>query len=90
MSNNKDDFLLKLGKYGSTSIENVMQTRNVLYYKNNKCLNCKYNIICDGIEKTNTNEFDKYIKPSNGKIIKDPLFYLKNKTEKIYNELYGN
>lgn len=89
MANNKCDSLLKLGEYGSTSVMNVIQTRNMLYHKNNKCLNCKYNVICDGVEKTYNNVLEKFIVPSVGKLIKDPLFFIKNRSEILYYTHYN-
>ncbi len=81
-------FLKKLGKYGFTSIKNVMTIRNQLYHKNEKCLKCKYLMICDGVEKNIKTTLDQYIIPTIGSVIKDPLFYIKNITQEIYNNLY--
>jgi hypothetical protein len=89
MSNDKEKYLNKLGYYGKTSLKNVFDTREKLYSKTSKCLTCKYNIICDGVEKTHDNSLIKYIQPSHGKIIKDPLFFIKNITQEIYNNLYN-
>ena len=83
------NFLKKLGKYGSTSIAHALKTRSDLYYKNNKCLTCKYCIVCDGVENTKTEMLNKFIQPKHGKIIYDPLFYFKG-NDYLYNKLYSS
>lgn len=85
-----NELLNKLEKYGSTSITNVMNIRKQLYSKSNKCLKCKYMLICDGVEKTQLNILEKYIMPSNGTLVKNPLAYNKNITKKLYDNIYAN
>lgn len=68
-----DESLAKLGTYGSTSISKALKLRNSFYEKNRKCLLCKYQLICDGVEKTPGHEFLKQLVPTNGKIIKDVM-----------------
>ena len=41
----------RLGSYGSHSIEEALSIRKLLYSKPKKCLNCKFQLICDGFEK---------------------------------------
>lgn len=55
--------LTLLGRYGSTSINVALQLRQNFYTKSEKCLLCKYNVICDGVEKTKNNTLHKYIIP---------------------------
>lgn len=69
--------LYNLGKYGSTSIKSALQTRQFFYEKINKCLKCKYYIICDGVEKVKDHILINQIQPSYGSIIKNPLYYYK-------------
>lgn len=69
-------FLKQLGNYGSTSIQTAINTRKNTYCKSKECLTCKYNIICDGVEQTLNNKLQKYIFKSNGKIIKNILYFL--------------
>ena len=61
--------LAKLGRYGSTSIQTALDIRKMFYQKSHKCLTCKYNIICDGVEKTKNNKLLQYIIPKSGKIL---------------------
>lgn len=79
--------LKKLGSYGSTSLNAALQIRNSFYVKTNKCMTCKYCLICDGIEKTSNNQLLQYIKPSVGKMIKDPLHYFKTNID-LYQSVY--
>lgn len=86
------DMLNKLGEYGSTSLQSAINDRNSLYIKNSKCMRCKYQIICDGIDKTlnSNNNLNKYIKPIPGQIVKNCLEYSKDVSYKYYHKLYGN
>ena len=71
-----------LGKYGSTSISTALKMRNIFYMKTPKCNICKYNILCDGIEK-NIPNFDLYIKPCYGKIIRNIFYFNEDGIDKI-------
>jgi hypothetical protein len=73
---NPDESLKKLGKYGSTSIKTALDIRNHFYDKPLACLKCKYQLICDGIEK-NISHLSNTCFPSNGKIIKNFMEFLK-------------
>ena len=73
---NKEKSLAKLGSYGSTSIATALQIRKNSYEKTLKCVACKYNILCDGVEKTEDKSLLKYIEPNNGKLIKNILYFL--------------
>ena len=75
MIDNKEYYLSKFGKYGSTSIDKSLEIRKTTYSKTRECLTCKYNILCDGVERTKDNMLEKYIVPSHGKIIKNILNY---------------
>lgn len=88
--NKEEDFLKYLGTYGSRSIEYAMNDRKSLYVKTDKCIKCKYQIICDGLDKTlnNQNALEKYIKPIYGPIVKNCLEYSKDVTYKYYHEQY--
>ena len=68
--------LEKLGRYGSTSIKAALAARHMFYQKSKKCLLCKYNIICDGVEKTTNNNLEKYIVPTIGKTLRNILEYI--------------
>jgi len=49
------------------------------YIKKEECKKCKYYTICDGIEKSYANILGlEEIKPVEGKVIDDPLFYIKS------------
>jgi hypothetical protein len=49
---------------------------------------CKYNIICDGVEKSD-GELLNQIVPSHGIIIKNPMEFIGDTTHKLYNDIYG-
>ena len=89
MADSKTASLIRLGKYGSSSVSNVMQTRKTLYSKSSKCLSCKYNIICDGVEKTDSNMLEKFIVPEHGTLVKDPMHYIGHITQDIYARTYA-
>lgn len=74
--NDKDKNLKKLGKYGSTSIQAALETRKQFYEKSNDCASCKYQLICDGIEKTPNHSLFSQIVPSKGKIIKNFMQFI--------------
>ena len=92
LRNNTAPQLLKsLGTYGSTSIHRALCDRQMLYTKNSTCLKCRYQLICDGIDKTQSNasHIEQYIHNISGPIVKDCLEYSKNVTYDYYHELYG-
>lgn len=88
---NTKKLLHSLGKYGSTSLNAALSDRNSLYCKTGECLKCKYQLICDGIDRTQSHSTDliKYIHPIQGQIVKNCLEYSKDVTYKYYCELYG-
>lgn len=71
-----DNSLVKLGKYGSTSLDQVLQIQKTFYIKNRDCMKCKFFLICDGVE--NKSELLKFIKPMRGKFITNILQYIQN------------
>ena len=75
-----------LGLYGSTSVSEALRSQQSLYEKTNECLNCKYFLICDGVEKNYG--LTQYIKPQHGMIVKNILAYLNNKTYHFYKKWY--
>lgn len=77
-----------LGHYGSLSLIEAINARSNFYDKNEKCLLCKYFLICDGIEKYQN--LSTYIIPTSGKIIKNFMYYLNNITFEYYNNWYKN
>lgn len=77
----------QMQRYGMTSIRHCFEQREFLYEKSNKCLFCKYNIICDGMERSN-GKLLKYICPTYGKIIKNPMFYIGDTTYQFYRDVY--
>lgn len=85
-----DEILNYLGKFGSRSFERSYDCIKQHYEKNEKCLTCKYYIICDGVEKTITHHLLKDIVPCKGKIIKNPMFYLQNTIYDKYKAYYDN
>lgn len=90
-SNKQDQLLRKLGKYGSTSIDKVIEIQNKIYYKSSKCLKCKYLMVCDGVEDIDRKHLlENSIQPSYGKTVEDFMFFIQkqNSTEKIYRKWY--
>lgn len=83
------EILSYLGKYSSRSVEMAQVSIKDGYEKTNDCLKCRYYMICDGVESTKTHNLIKYIKPTPGKMIRNYLEFLKNKTENKYKEIYG-
>lgn len=78
-----------LGQYGSTSISAALNNRNIFYTKTTKCLKCKFNIICDGIEKSiSKKDIDKFIQPISGLLIKDPFSGIAFKTKNLYDSIF--
>lgn len=76
-----------LGKYGSLSIIEALNARDVFYEKHDICLNCKYYLICDGVEKHAN--LVKCIKPQTGNIVKNAMHYIKNTTYDFYRDWYN-
>lgn len=76
------------GRYGSKSIETCFKQRPGLYEKSNKCLFCRYNILCDGVEKSNGRLLDQIV-PSKGQIIKNPLEFIGTVTHDLYRKIYA-
>lgn len=88
--NNVEKSLAQLGEYGSTSIETVFSNRRHLYSKTNDCLRCKYFLICDGVEKTQSNALEHFINSQPGKYITNPLQFISDATYKLYNTIYNS
>lgn len=81
--------LERLGKYGSTAIESACQSRQLFYTKPKKCLACKYNLICDGIEKNvDVDLVGKFAVPAPGLTIKNPIEFFGCQTQLLYSDLY--
>lgn len=70
-----DESLKKLGKYGSTSISKALELRDTFYEKDTKCFTCKYQLVCDGVEKTPNHILLKHVVPVRGKIVKNCMQY---------------
>lgn len=85
-----EEILKYLGKFGTRSLERSYDCIEHHYEKSEKCLKCKYYIICDGMEKSASNRLFKDIVPSEGKMIKDPMFFLKTSIQDKYKEIYGH
>lgn len=83
--------LLKtLGRYGSTSVRRALDARSGLYQKPAKCILCKFNLLCDGIEKgINKASATKFAVPCVEPIVKNPLEFISGATEAKYHEIYG-
>lgn len=80
----------ELGHYGSKSFEAVQEARQVFYSKPTKCLACKYNLICDGIENTiSDRDLEKFAVPTGGNLVKNPLEFFGDKTYHLYQQVYG-
>lgn len=77
-----------LGRYGSTSVKMCFDQRDYLYEKDSKCIFCKYNIICDGVEKSNKQLLNQVVS-TKGKAIKNPMFYIGDTTHQLYKQIYG-
>ena len=77
-----------LGRYGSTSVKTCFDQREYLYEKGPKCLFCKYNIICDGVERSAGRLVDQTV-PSNGLMIRNPMAFIGDATHKLYRKVYG-
>lgn len=85
-------YLESLGEYGSTSLKAALDSRNSFYSKSIKCLRCKYQLICDGIEsKIPASKIDDFAVPSRDfcKIYKNPLEFIGETSKKLYDQLYN-
>lgn len=67
------------GRYGSKSVQTCFRQRDGLYEKSPKCMFCRYNIICDGVEKMNGKLLDQIV-PTPGVMIKNPIQFTKTVT----------
>lgn len=86
---NINDTLRKFKPLHYDSIDYALYTQKTLYTKTAKCLKCKFQIICDGVENIHANKLIKFVRSSPGKIITNFMEYMKNKTELAYNSLYS-
>lgn len=84
-----EEILKVIGNYGDTTFEAAERTREAHYEKTYECLTCKYNLICDGVEKTKDHKLVFNIKPKRGKMITDINYYLKNTTYDLYHKIYN-
>lgn len=84
-----DDVLKYLGRFGSRTKQKALQAIQSSYEKPLKCLGCKYFMICDGVEKTDSHILFDQVRPSAGKMITDFMEFIGNATEKTYVQLYG-
>lgn len=87
----EDKYLESLGEYGSTSLKAALDSRNSFYSKSPKCLKCKYQLICDGIEsKIPSSKIDDFAVPSKDfcKIYKNPLEFIGETSKKLYDQWY--
>lgn len=83
--------LKRLGRYGSSSIKSALNVRNNLYSKPSKCILCKFNLICDGLEKgIDSRSIADFASPSIGKMIKNPLEFINQSSQKRYCQVYRN
>lgn len=77
-----------LGPYGSTSIRRAFELRASLYEKSPACLRCKYNIMCDGMERNVPGLLSQAI-PSRGSLVVDPTEHVWRATRALHKETYG-
>ena len=86
---NQEDILMKLGRYGSKAFKFVQEARRIFYTKPAKCLMCKYNPICDGIEKSvDPGLIEEFAVPEIGAPIKNPVHFFGDQTHRLYQEVY--
>lgn len=83
------DILDYLGKFGTRTYERSYDCIEHHYEKSNRCIGCKYYLICDGMEKTNNHRLLNQIIPSKGQLIKNPMIFIGNTIQKKYEEIYG-
>ena len=82
--------LKSLGRYGSTSVRRALDARSGLYQKPAKCMLCKFNLLCDGIEKgINRESTSKFAVPCVEPMVKNPLEFISGASEAKYHEIYG-
>lgn len=77
-----------LGRYGRDSLKSALSNRETFYEKDRKCLTCRYNIICDGVEKFGGKLKDQIV-PSVGKTVLNPMHFITSSTERLYDNTYG-
>lgn len=83
------DILMKLGRYGSKAFKFVQEARRIFYTKPAKCLMCRYNPICDGIEKSVVPSLvQRFAVPEIGILVKNPVHFFGDQTLKLYQEIY--
>lgn len=70
----------------SSSFTSIDEIRKETYTKSSKCLTCKYQILCDGPEKS----VDFVYKPEHGHMIKDIAYYISTYIEKMYKGVYSD
>lgn len=79
------------GEYGSRAFESVFESRRLFYTKPKKCLACKYNLICDGIEKSVDQQLvERFAVPEFGETAKNPVEFFGDKTAKLHHKLYAS
>lgn len=76
-----------LGYYGKKSLDTVFEQRPLLYEKDRRCLTCRYNIMCDGVERSGGALLGQIV-PSVGPMIKNPMQFIGNSTEALYKKIY--
>ena len=90
-SEGEDKLLQYFGRYGSRAFESVFESRRSFYTKPKKCLACKYNLICDGIEKNVDQQLvERFAVPEAGKTTRNPIEFFKDQTHNLYNKLYAS
>lgn len=83
------ELLAEIRKRGAERFRNAASNVNFFYEKSDKCLKCRYFMICDGVEKTPGHELLKFIRPEPGPYVKNMLEFLENSTEVKYISKYG-
>ena len=86
--NTTEEILRYLGKYGSRSFERSYECIKFHYEKSKKCLNCKYYLICDGVEKTKNSRLLDSIQNTPGKMIKNIMHYIGTSIQDKYDALH--
>lgn len=76
------------GRYGRDSMKSALSNRETFYEKERECITCKYNIICDGVEKFGGKLKDQIV-PSIGKMVLNPMHFIQTSTKKLYDKIYG-
>ena len=83
------DILNILGVYGSKSYDVSYNFMKNTYEKLPDCKLCKYNLICEGVEKTKYHKLLNHIIVNKGKMIKNPLEFIKNTSQDFYAQWYN-